>query len=269
MAPEQQVLDDPDGIRAAHAAWVEAGCEAVHTCTFGGNPIRLAATGIRASLDHLHHTAVRLARASGARYVLGDVGPTGLRLPPRSMPDAQAIRTACTAAFEAQGRALATTGVDALHVETLLDPEEALLALRALRASAPTLPVIVSLVAVRRGSAFTTPGGDLLAPVLHALAEAGAVAVGVNCLPESAEAPALARHLLRPLDRNTVPVPLVLQPGVAPRREGGRIRYHQEPDCFAADLQAAVALGVRAVGGCCGTGPRHMAALRARLGCRP
>jgi 5-methyltetrahydrofolate--homocysteine methyltransferase len=256
--PDAWTLERPEVLVSVHRAYVEAGSEAVHANTFGANGVRLARFGLAERMAELNVAAVARARAAGAGFVIADVGPTGEALPPVGAASPEALR----AAFLAQGQALAATDVDALHVETMTDLREAKLALDALKEGAPDLPVLVSLTFERKKKGFFTIMGDALAPALRELVEAGAVAVGANCSITSADMQVLATEALA-----AVQVPVVLQPNAGtPEVVDDKVVYKQAPEAFADDMAAVAALGVRAVGGCCGTDPRFIVALCARLG---
>jgi 5-methyltetrahydrofolate--homocysteine methyltransferase len=256
--PDAWTLERPEVLESIHRAYVEAGSEAVHANTFGANGVRLARFGLAEKMAELNAAAVARARSAGAGFVIADVGPTGEALPPVGAASPEALR----AAFLAQAQALAATDVDALHVETMTDLREAKLALDALKEGAPDLPVLVSLTFERKKKGFFTIMGDALAPALRELVEAGAVAVGANCSITSADMQVLASEALA-----AVQVPLVLQPNAgAPEVVDDKVVYKQAPEAFADDMAAVAALGVRAVGGCCGTDPRFIVALCARLG---
>ncbi|MCC6524862.1 MAG: homocysteine S-methyltransferase family protein [Polyangiaceae bacterium] len=259
--PERLTLERPAEVESVHRAYVAAGSEAVHTNTFGGSAVRLACFGLEGRVGELNRGAVALARAARARFVLGDVGPTGERLPPFGHADAARWR----ASFLEQGRALAAAGVDAFHVESMTDVREALVALGALRDAAPEVPVLVSLALARRDDGFYTLGGDPLAGALAALEQAGADAVGANCALTSADMGAFVVAA-----RAAVKVPLVLQPcaGQPEARSDGTFAYAESPETFAADLSTLAPGDARlgALGGCCGTDPCFIAALARRLG---
>ncbi len=215
--------------------------------------------------------ATALARRAGAHYVIGDVGPTGEYLPPVGRGEPAAFRRG----FAELGRAFAEAGVDALHVETMSDIAEAQIALAALLEAAPGIPVCVSLTFERRKRGFFTVMGNRLEEALPALAAAGATAVGANCTLTSADFVALAAAA-----RAVYPGPLILQPNAgAPRLEEELALYDQTPGEFAADLAGIVesaestraghrrhgGRATGAVGGCCGTDPRFIAALAQEL----
>jgi 5-methyltetrahydrofolate--homocysteine methyltransferase len=261
-APEQWNLEQPGQIEAVHRAYVAAGSEAVHTNTFGGSPLRLAVFGLGAECERINGRAVELARASGARFVLGDVGPTGDFLPPVGAADPAAWH----ASFAAQGRALVDAGVDALHVETMTDLREAEIALAALGEAAAGRPVLVSLTFVRKPRGFFTIMGNPLGASLVRLAEQGAAAVGANCTLGGADMLALVIAARAALDEAGLGVPLVAQPNAGQPELGERgVTYSQGPDELARDVAAMVDRGARLVGGCCGTEPATIAALAKRL----
>ena len=265
-APEHWTLDRGEEIVAVHRAYVDAGSDAVQTNTFGAHPLRLAAAGLAGRATEIATAATALARQAGARYVIGDIGPTGEYLPPVGRGAPEEFRRG----FAELGRAFAAAGVDALHVETMSDLAEAGIALAALLEAAPGIPVCVSLTFEYKKRGFFTVMGDRLEEALPALAAAGATAVGANCSLTSADFPALAAAA-----RAVHAGPLLLQPNAgAPQLEDGQALYHQTPEEFASDLAAAASLAVSpgsgigsgiAVGGCCGTDPRFIAALAAAL----
>jgi methionine synthase I (cobalamin-dependent) len=256
-APERWVLERGEQVAAVHRAYVEAGADAVQTATFGAHPARLARAGLEGRAGEVARAAVALARAAGAPFVIGDLGPSGEYLPPVGRADAGELALG----FERLAAALAAAGVDALHVETMSDRREAALALAAALRAAPGVPVLVSLTFERRPRGFFTVMGDPLVASLAELAAAGAAAVGANCTLASSDMLELARAA-----RAALATPLVVQPNAGqPILEAGVTRYAQAPEAFAADLAAIAALGVEAVGGCCGTDPDIIAALRRRL----
>lgn len=263
-APESWVLSRPEEVRRAHGDYVDAGSHAVHAATFGANAIRLARFSLADRCEVLNTEAVRLARESGARFVLADVGPTGEYLAPVGTGDPRAWKDA----FVRQGRALAGAAPDALHVETMTDLREALIALEALQTAAPSLPVMVSLTFERKKRGFFTIMGDSLAKSLRTLADAGAAAVGANCTLASGEMRPLAEEA-----RAAVDLPVVIQPNAgSPEMRDGSVFYSQTPEAFAGEMAFISSLGVELVGGCCGTDPRFIRALGSRLdskGARP
>ncbi|HTM01005.1 MAG TPA: homocysteine S-methyltransferase family protein [Candidatus Omnitrophota bacterium] len=257
-SPDRWTLERPADVLGVHRAYVEAGTDAIHANTFGANRARLERYGLAGRIEEINHAAVRLAREAGARYVFADIGPSGEHLPPvgRGTPDEW------RRVFEEQGRILAGTDVDAFHVETMTDLREGLAALESLRRAAPGIPVLVSLTFERKKRGFFTLMGDPIAGSLARLRDAGAAVVGANCTLASGDLRDLAREALASTDAL-----LAFQPNAGmPALAGGRTTYAQSPSEFAEDLAPlAIAPRVAALGGCCGTDPRFIRALRARM----
>lgn len=256
--PDRWTLERPEAITQVHRDYVEAGSEAVHANTFGANPLRLARFGLCDRCAEINQQAVGLARAAGARFVLADIGPTGEYLPPVGHGDA----AAWGAAYETQARALAGTGIDAFHLETMTDLREALVALEVVRRVAPHIPALASLTFERKRRGFFTVMGDAPVEAFRRLRAAGAAAVGVNCTLTSRDLRDLARAARAEID-----APLIVQPNAGqPVTNATGTRYAQSPEEFASDLAPLAHEGVAAaVGGCCGTDPGFIAALRRRL----
>ncbi len=260
QAPEAWVLAHPERVREAHRRYVAAGCQLIHAVSFGGTRPKLEAAGLGAQVEEINRRAIELAReaADGAAVlVAGDVGPTGLLLPPMGEADEPGLE----AAFHEQCALLAEAGADLLSLETMYDLREARAALRG--ALATGLPVLCSLtVEVKRRGAFTMVG-DALAPSLAALRDAGAHAVGMNCSITSAPMLELVREARAALGPE---VAIVAQPNAGqPRPTPQGIVYDADPARFAADLRAMADAGANLLGGCCGTDDRFLSAARAAL----
>lgn len=255
-------VERPDDVLAVHAGYLAAGSVAIQTNTFGGSAGALASHGLASEMEALNIAGARLARRAveqhGAqgRLVAGCMGPAGRCLPPVGDADPGEL----TDAFAAQAVALVAGGVDYLAIETMIDIEEALCALRGVR-SATDLPVTVCLTFEKRPRGFFTMMGNPLQEALGILAAAGADAVGANC---SIGSEAMLEAC--PVITAASPVPVVVKPNAGlPEIEDGQPVYRQSPEDFARDMAAMARMGVQAVGGCCGTDERFIAALRAEL----
>ena len=259
-ASEAWTAEEPERVVAAHRAYVEAGCDVLHTNTFGANPPKLAAAGLGGRCRELNAAAVALARraASGTTLVAGDVGPTGKLLPPVG----DASEELFLDAFREQTAELASAGVDLISIETMYDLREALAAVEAARETG--LPVMASMTFEAKPRGHFTIMGDPLGESLGALAAAGAAVVGMNCSVVSGEMLAMVREAsaalahLRP--SGATGVPLVAQPNAGkPRATADGVVYDDaSPETFARDLAAMVEAGARLVGGCCGTDPEFI-----------
>ena len=252
--PEEWNLSHPDRVAAVAAACVAAGSELVYANTFGGNRLVLERHGLSQRLAEINASAVAAARtgAGPGVWVAGDIGPSGQLLEPLG----ELSPAAAEACFREQAAALATAGVDLLVLETFTQLTEALAALKAAR-SATAIPIVVSL-SFDRGA--RTVMGVAPAAAAQVLLAAGADVLGANCggaWEDVAEA-------LRGYARAAPGTPLLLKPNAGLPQVGpqGDV-YPGDPDAFArfvGGMLSQVPLCI--VGGCCGTGPSHIAALR-------
>jgi methionine synthase I (cobalamin-dependent) len=249
--PELWNLTRPDTVADVHARYVRAGSEAVQTNSFGGNRVRLDRYGLADRGYELNVAAARLARESGARVILGSMGPTG-ETPP---PEGEANLVDMEQAFAEQALALAEGGVDVLHLETMYHPKEARAALRGCRIGAPGLPVIASMTCQYEGSSYSTGFGFTPESLLQVFLEERADGIGVNC----SIGPATMLDVIR-LIRTRYRGFILAKPTIAPTNEAPLL-----PGEFATGALALFAVGATAVGGCCGTGPADIAAARAAI----
>jgi len=250
-------LEHPERVEAAHRGYVEAGSDIVHTNTFGANSVKLRSAGLGGRCREVNTRAVEIARraSGGMALVAGDIGPSGLTLPPVGGASVDELHDA----FVEQTEALAEAGADLLSIETMFDLREALAALAAARASG--LAVLASLTFESRKRGFFTIMGDALVPSLAALADAGAAAVGCNCSVASPVMRAMVEEACA-----SVRAPVVAQPNAGqPRVTAQGVVYDASVEEFARDAAAMVAAGARLVGGCCGTDPSFIRAARAAL----
>jgi len=252
-------LYNADAVRAAHAAYAEAGARVLTTNTFGGTRPRLDMHGLGDRLTEVNRNAARIARSVADEHgllVAGDVGPTGELLAPLgtlTSEEAQAL-------FAEQIAALVEGGIDLLLVETLSDLGEADAALAAAREAAPGIPVIVTMsfdtnlrtmMGVRPGDA-----------VAH-LAAAGADGVGANCGRGPEEMELIAAEMAQ---ARTGDLLLVAQSNAGlPQVVGDHFEYDATPSDLAAHTARLAELGIDLVGGCCGSTPAHIAAMGAVL----
>jgi homocysteine S-methyltransferase len=256
-------LSDPGLILSIHEDYLQAGAEIIETNTFGANRFRLARHGLADKVAQINAAGVHLARQAvehlhdkqaGDAWVAGSVGPLGVRLEPLGKTGLEEAR----AAFAEQIAALAGAGVDLLIIETMPALNEAREALAAAREVAPDLPVF-ALVTVDDESNCLDGSSPAQAAAL--LTEWGATAVGVNC----STGPATALTAIEAM-RSATSLPLVAMPNAGlPRAVEGRNIYLCSPEYMADFTRKAIAAGVQMVGGCCGTTPNHIRAMRSAM----
>ncbi len=262
--PESWIERHPEKIGSIHRDYIRAGADVIQTATFGASSIKLSATAGGAALDpgRINRMAAEMLREEIERggascFAAGDMGPTGEFFPPvGGLDEKRALES-----FRIQARALAGGGVDLLLIETMSDLREAVTALRAAR-EVTDLPVAVELTFQKKPGGYFTIMGNTPREALEALKREGADMAGANCTLDSAGMKGLAGVMLR-LDGP----PLLFQPNAGqPVMREGRAVYLQKPEEFASDMAEIAELGAGAVGGCCGTGPDFISALRDRLG---
>ena len=245
--PELLCLTNPAEITEIHAAYVAAGSEAVTTNTFGANAAKLGDT---ASVEEIFTAAIACARASGARYVAADIGPTGQLLQPMgTLPFDDAYEL-----FAEQVRAADAAGADLFVIETMADLAEAKAALLAVKENSD-LPAFVTMTFDEDGRTFLGTTPEVAAVTLSAL---GASVLGINCSLGPADvAPLVARMI--PWSR--CPVMAQANAGL-PSVVDGKTTYSIGPDEYCAAVASMVDAGVTVLGGCCGTAPAFIAGER-------
>lgn len=253
---EELSVTRPDLLEDVAQAYVDAGAEIVQTNTFAGSPLQLGRHGLEARTETINRAAVRAARrAVGDRaWVTASCGPCGRHL----LPFGDLERADLEAGCRRQLRALAAEGVDAFSIETVMDVEEALVAIEAAHEVAPDVVVMASLVFNRTPDGYATPFGTPLAEAVTRLASCGIDVVGTNCSTGMGDAVGIARQM-----RETTSMPLLVRPNAGlPAVEDGRTIWPETPERFAAGVRELLAIGVSVLGGCCGTTPDHVRAIR-------
>ncbi len=246
-------LVKPDVVRRVHRAYLDAGADIVETNTFGANRYRLAEHGIAAKARDINLEGARLARAEAgySAYVAGAVGPIGKPLAPIGVipPDE------AEAAFREQIEALAQGGVDLLVIETMSDLNEMLRAVTAARAVASHLPIVAQMTFSEEGKTII---GNKPAEIARKLTDLGVAAIGANC----SVGPQGILDVIEKIAAAT-PLPLAAQPNAGlPHLVGGRFLYLATPEYFEEYTRKLADAGVSLIGGCCGTTPEHVSAIR-------
>lgn len=251
VCPELWCIDNPGVIGGVHGDYARAGSDAVYTCTFGANRLKLGQYGVH-DARAVNRSLALVAREAvkGKALVLGDIGPTGHFIQPFGELDFEEA----VSVFKEQVRGLLEGGVDGFVIETMMDIQEARAALIAVKETCE-LFTMVTMTFERDGR--TLNGTDPLT-ALVTLQALGADAVGCNC---STGPDDMARFLaaMRPYAK----VPLIAKPNAGlPRSSAGVTVYDMAAAEFALRAGALVAAGAGILGGCCGTTPGHLAALR-------
>jgi len=256
-------LSDPGLILSIHEEYLKAGAEILETNTFGANSFRLARHGLAGKVAEINTAGVNLARQAvahlkekqgGEAWVAGSVGPLGVRLEPLGKTGLDEAR----AAFAEQIKAHAEAGVDMLILETMPALNEAREALAAARETAPELPVLVMVTVDDESNCLDGASPSQAAALLT---EWGAGAIGVNC----STGPATVLTAIEAM-RAATTLPLAAMPNAGmPRAVEGRNIYLCSPEYMASFARKAIAAGAQFVGGCCGTTPNHIRAMRSAM----
>ena len=254
-APERWNVERPEVVLAIHRAYVEAGSDFISTNTFGGTRNRLQLDGLADRLAELNEAGARLAReAAGERLVAGSMGPTGELMEPLGLltPDG------ALESFAEQARALKAGGADFALIETMSALEEVQAAVEGARSAG--LPVAVTM---SFDTNFHTMMGVKPARALATLAGWGVSVIGANCGNGPAE---IERVMTEMAQGKPQGVFLMAKSNAGmPRWKDDRITYGGTPDVMADYARAVARLGVRVIGGCCGSTPEHVAAMRRAL----
>lgn len=261
-------LTDPDLISAVHRAYIAAGADIIETNTFGANRLRLEPHGLAGKVTQVNKRAVKLAREereiSGQSVLIaGSIGPTGRSVSAFSRTPVEEIR----GVFREQAEALLEGGVDLLFIETMGNLEEMDAAVAAVRDTCD-LPIVAMMTFGDDGS---TLSGDLPRTVLRRLSDAGVNVVGGNCSVGPGRLLPVMQSLAR--DRNDVVdgdrIHLACLPNAGwPTFVGSRVFYPSSPEYFADFAVDAIDAGVGLIGGCCGTTPDHIRAMREAIDAR-
>ncbi|MBR2660223.1 MAG: homocysteine S-methyltransferase family protein [Clostridia bacterium] len=256
-APESWNLTHPDEVTKIHRAYFEAGSNMVACNTFGVHPERYSLKEceemIRAAVICAEQARAE-AYASQERFIALDVGPCGKLLKPLGPLDFEdAVK-----GFTEVVRIGASYGVDCIFLETMNDGAETRAALLAAKENCD-LPVLVSNAYGADGKLMTGGSPESVVAMLEGL---GADAVGVNCsLGPDALAPIVERYLA------VASVPVLMKPNAGlPQEKDGKTYYNVGPEEFSAQIAALVPKGLRIMGGCCGTTPDYIAALKQAVG---
>ncbi len=255
---EEFNVTNGDVVKGMASAYFDAGAEMVLTNTFGGNRYSLAKYDLGDRVTEFNREAVLLAKsqAGPGRYVVGSVGPLG-EFP---LPLGRVHQDDMRAAYVEQVKALAEGGADALLFETLRVIEEAVIAIKAAKEHTD-LPVMASMVFDRSVDGFITIMGVSPAQAMEALQQAGADVVGANCGNGIEDMVAVAREIQSASSAYTI---IHSNAGI-PSIKDADIVYPESPEYMAPQFAELAQMGISIIGGCCGTGPEHIRALRAAL----
>ncbi len=255
VCPEKWISEHEEAILTLQRAYVEAGSDIIYAPTFTANRIKLSEYGLEDRLEELNRTMVRLSKqASGGRaYVAGDLTMTGRQLYPTGDMDFEDL----VDVYKEQVQAILLEGVDLFVVETMMSLQECRAAVLAIKESCD-LPIMVSLTYNEDGRTLFGTEASTTIIVLQAM---GVDVVGLNC----SSGPEAMLPLIQSM-RRYARIPVLAKPNAGlPELKDGETVYEMTPDEFASEMKVLVEAGAGVVGGCCGTTPDHIRALKSAV----
>lgn len=250
-------LAHPEKIASVHRAYIEAGSQIILTNTFGGTENRLKLHGMGDQVEEVNMRAAEIAvgvaqKAESLVVVAGSVGPTGELLKPYGPLSYEDARDA----FTVQARGLAAGGVDLFWLETMSDLNEVKAAVEGIRAVSD-LPLAVTMT-------FDTKGKTMMGvspqKALETIIPMSPVAIGGNC----GNGPDEIQAVIEAMQALNMDIPLIAKSNAGmPYLDEVEIKYDGTPEVMAAYASEVISRGARLVGGCCGTTPKHLAAMKA------
>ena len=253
VCTEQWVLEHPDAILALQSAYKAAGSDMVYAPTFCANCIALSGYGLQDDVSRMNRELVALSKKAVGSGVLvaGDMTTTGKPADPEDSDGYQQLLDA----YREQAEALISGGADLIGVETMMGVNECVAAIEAIR-SLGDIAVICTLSVQSDGKCYFDGSVFEAAEILEAL---GADAIGVNC----STGPDQLESVIRTL-KNTCTLPIIAKPnaGMPKISDSGEAVYSMESGEFAQHMERLVEAGASLIGGCCGTTPEFIEALR-------
>jgi 5-methyltetrahydrofolate--homocysteine methyltransferase len=254
--PDHWNITHGDSVREVAQAYVEAGSRVILTNTFRGNRLALEKFGLAEQTFEINRQGARISReaAQGRALVFASIGPGG-----KMLVTGETTPKELQNAFTEQTDALAEGGADAIVIETMSDLNEALIALESARKTG--LPVVSSMVYDSGKDKDRTIMGVTPEQAAKALSDAGADVIGANCGQGIEGFSSICRRLHASSDR-----PIWIKPNAGlPVLKEGKVIYNTTPDQFANAVPDIIAAGASFIGGCCGTDPAFIRAIRKQL----
>jgi len=254
--PETLALTWPDLLADIARMYLDAGADILETNTFGASPLKLGLYSLEEKTEQINREAVKIVRsvAGDRAYVFACCGPSSALLKPYGDTESEVV----SQSYERQMKALVEEGVDGVILETMTDLDEAILAVRALKTVSPPTPMIATMTFDATPKGFFTTMGVTIEKAAKGLAEAGADLIGSNCGNGIEAMIKIAQEF-----RKYTTLPLVFQSNAGvPKMQEGRPVYSEGPEFMAERIPELASAGASIIGGCCGTTPEHIRAIR-------
>jgi methionine synthase I (cobalamin-dependent) len=250
---EELNLTNPELVKQVHKEYVNAGADVIETNTFGANKFALSVHGLETHVYEVNYMGAQLAKSVAGNNILvaGSVGPLRIQIEPLGKLSFDEAKDA----FAEQIRGLLEGGVDLVVFETFSLAEELAQGVRAVHELNKDIPVIAQVTINNEGNLLS---GETLERFVQKISQYHVDAIGMNC----SEGPRLMLEALERLRKLTT-LPISVQPNAGlPQNIGGRNLYMTSPEYMAEYAKRFIQTGASIVGGCCGTNPTHIKAIR-------
>jgi 5-methyltetrahydrofolate--homocysteine methyltransferase len=254
--PELFNITHPEVTEEIASLYFKAGADIVQTNTFGGSRLKLSNYQLEAKTKEINRKAAEAVKkaVNTKAYISGSCGPSGEMLRPYGNVEKETVYNS----FLEQISALIESGVDLICIETMTDLQEAILAVKAAKSISPVIPVMATMTFDKIPKGFYTIMGISIEKAVEGLTESGADIIGSNCGHGIDNMIEIAKLIKKISDR-----PIIIQSNAGlPENKGNMLVYPESPSYFAEKTGELIEAGVSIIGGCCGTTPEHISAIR-------
>lgn len=254
--PERFNLERPEVLVEIAQAYLQAGADIIQTNTFGASPLKLSDYNLDGKTEDINQKAVEIVKqvVDSKALVSGSVGPTGKMLLPYGDIEPAVMQRN----YKRQIGILIESGVDLLCIETMTDLNEAVIAIQSAREISQDIPIITTMTFDVIPQGCVTIMGHGVEEVCAKLEKAGANVIGSNCGNGTNNMITIAKEFL-----SNTQLPVIIQSNAGiPIIIDDQVIYQETPEEFADFTKILLELGVSIIGGCCGTTPNHIRAIR-------
>jgi 5-methyltetrahydrofolate--homocysteine methyltransferase len=258
--PEQWNLTQPDAVFEIAKSYIEAGSDMIQTNSFGGSRFKLNHYGLGDKVSEINEAAARISRkaAHDSNWVIASIGPTG-----KMLVTGEVSEEALYLAFKEQAVALEKGGADAICIETMFDLGEAVQAIKAVKENTACEIISTFTFELTKKGEFRTMMGITPIHFAKTVLNQGADIIGTNCGNGMERMIAIVKEI-RTVDAE-IPILVHANAGL-PKNIDGKDVFPEKPADTAAHVYELIQAGANIIGGCCGTTPEHIAAIKAVVG---